>query len=196
MTSNHALLAKKLYGNCLLVRSPTGPELDQGIFLALGLQYKQELHFHSISTHYIPLSIDLSTNTSQMNVQVDKRSFLLPWACCWWQKPHTYTSTTQSRTPFAAGSLSLWIAPWLCIQSCCHQQKRKIAFTGRGEINDLHQERNEGSRSARIHREGHSALRVKMKISLTFLIPKPESAQMQINLNHITARNQLEFQTL
>lgn len=127
---------------------------------------------------------------------MDKRSFLLPWACCWWQKPHTYTSTTQSRTPFAAGSLLLWIAPWLCIQSCCHQQKRKIVFTGRGEINDLHQERNEGSRSARIHREGYSALRVKMKISLTFLIPKPESAQMQINLNHITARNQLEFQTL
>lgn len=68
MTSNHGLLAKKWDGNCLLVRSPTGPELDQGTFLALGLQYKQELHFHSISTHYISLSIDLSTNTSQMNV--------------------------------------------------------------------------------------------------------------------------------
>lgn len=68
MTSNHALLARKLYGNCLLVRSHTGPELDQGIFLALGLQYKQELHFHSISIHYISLSIDLSTNTSQMNL--------------------------------------------------------------------------------------------------------------------------------
>jgi len=63
------------------------------------------------------------------------------------------------------------------------QLKGKSGFMDRGKINDLHQKGNAGSGPARIQRERHSILRVKMKVCSTFLTCRPESVQLRINLN-------------